>query len=311
MINSISGYASFKPTFKQNLHPIDVKYKNAIIKGIQDKFQFSPKLKDLDSVMGPFEFKELLKKLKPQNFSLGKIAYGNTVTLEDFENINTGLHCVNLHIHTKSSDGSMSVEEYLQQANNYGNKLKKLNNPNSLPYYIGSITDHNNINGVQDAVARIADESITYKNLKFITGCEFLFLDKDCGFKYPAFEALGYCFNPFDKELQNSLSKFISINLIEKIKEFGGILSYAHPIRYCQGNGTNPKFIDYLKKIGIDGIESNYQYLTFKTDKELLNMINGIKKIAVKNGFWETGGTDSHCSNIFHHKAQNFLDELI
>lgn len=72
MINSISGYASFKPTFKQNLHLIDVKYKNAIIKGIQDKFQFSPKLKDLDSVMGPFEFKELLKKLSLRTFLSAK-----------------------------------------------------------------------------------------------------------------------------------------------------------------------------------------------------------------------------------------------
>lgn len=314
MIPKISGYYYNKPVFKQNLHPVDLKYKQALIKGIQDKFQFSVKVADLKSILGPFEFKEILKKLKPHNFSLGNVAFAKPAIIEDFENIANGTHCVNLHIHTNNSDGSMCVDEYLEQSLRYGNKLKRINNNESLPYYITSITDHNNINGVQEVVARIAEEqgkSTVYDNLKFVPGCEFMFNDGNSGFKYTAFEALGYCFNPFDKEIVENLTKFVSINLIDKIKAFGGILSYAHPIRFCQGNGTDLKFIEYLKNIGINGIESNYQYLTFKKDKEVLEMIENTKKVAMKNDFWQTGGTDSHAKNIFCFKATGFLDDIL
>lgn len=314
MLSKISGYKYNKPAFKQNLHPVDLKYKQAIAKGIQDKFQFTVKTTDLKSIVGPYELKELLKKLKPQNFSLGEVKFAKPATLSDFENIINGTHCVNLHMHTKNSDGSISINEYLEQAEKYGNKLKKINNSNSLPYYVSSITDHNNINGIQEAIAKIAEEQgkyNLYENFKFVPGCEFLFNDNESGFKFTAFEALGYCFNPFDKELQEKLSKFISINLIDKIKEFGGILSYAHPIRYCQGNGTDPKFIEYLKKIGINAIEANYQYLTFKKDEEVLEMIENTKRIASEKDLWQTGGTDSHSSNIFCFKAESFLEELL
>lgn len=314
MLPKISGYSCNKPVFKQNLHPLDLKYKQAIAKGIQDKFQFTAKVSDLKSIVGPYEFKEILKKLKPQNFSLGKVAFGKTATINDFEDIANGMHCVNLHIHTSNSDGNMKIDDYLEQANKFGDKLNKLGNNYSLPYYVSSITDHNNINGVQEVIARIADEqgkSNKYGNFKFVPGCEFMFNDENSGFKYTAFEALGYCFNPFDKEIQDKLAKFISINLIDKIKEFGGVLSYAHPIRFCQGNGVEPEFIEYLKSIGIDGIESNYQYLTFKKDEEVLNMIEKAKKIAKENDFLQTGGTDSHSNNIFCFKATNFLKELL
>ena len=43
----------------------------------------------------------------------------------------------------------------------------------------------------------IAEEPKKYKNFKFIPGCEFLFLDNNSGFRFPAFEAVGLGFNPF------------------------------------------------------------------------------------------------------------------
>ena len=40
-----------------------VSYKNALIQGIQRRFQFTPKIEDLDSILTPFELKELLRKI--------------------------------------------------------------------------------------------------------------------------------------------------------------------------------------------------------------------------------------------------------
>lgn len=311
MINSISGYGVNQPIFKHKLQSVDMKYKHALVAGIQDVFQFTPKLENLDSIVTPNQLKTLLKRLSRENFSLGKVAFRKEATIEDFNNILDGTHCVNLHIHTNNSDGSMNVEEYLDQASKYGDKLALINKDNKSPYYISSITDHNNVKGVQKAIAQIAEDPKRYKNFKFVPGCEFMFLDDNSGFKYSAFEALGFCFNPFDAEILEKLGKFNPVKLIQKIKEFGGILSYAHPVRHCQGNGVEPVFVDYLKKIGINGIETNYQYLTFEKDKEVLDTIEYAQKIAKKNQFWETGGTDTHSGNIFTYKAQRFMDKLL
>ena len=311
MLSSISGYKLNNPHFKQNLHPIDYKYKQALIEGIRSQYQFTPKLENLKSIVAPNQLKELLKKLRPQNYSIGKACFAKEATIDDFENITNGTHCINLHIHTNNSDGCMSVPNYLEQARKYGDKLAKIGNKKSFPYYISSISDHNNVNGVQETIASIAEEPDKFKNFKFVPGCEFMFLDKGSGFEFPAFEVLGYCFNPFDKEIVDKLSHFNPIELIKKIKEFGGVLSYAHPIRYCQGNGMTSKFIDYLKGIGVNGIESNYQYINFRKDADIELAIKNSKSIARENGFWETGGTDSHSRNLFHHKAEKFLDELV
>ena len=74
---------------------------------------------------------------------------------------------------------------------------------------------------------------------------------------------------------------------------------------------SSEAFIEYLTKIGINGIESNYQYLNFKNTPEIKEEITKSKKIAKEFNLWETGGTDSHCKNIFHPKAQEILDTLI
>ena len=297
----IGGYKNKSTNFKHNLHPTDYKYKQTLIRGVQEKYQFIPNLESLNSVLGPNELKDILSKVSFENFSLGK----NSI----IENIKLGIHKINLHIHTKHSDGSLTVDEYLEQSKKYADKVADIST-DEIPFYVSAITDHNNVEGVQESIARIADEPKKYKNFKFVPGCEFLFNDPNSKFKFPAFEAVGLCFNPFAKEFTESLSKFNPISLINKIKEFGGILSYAHPIRYCQGNGIKSEFIDYLKSIGINGIESNYQYF-FNNAHELDKSIELVKNIAKENEFWETGGTDTHSRNIFHARVGSYMNELI
>ncbi|MCM1003226.1 MAG: hypothetical protein NC408_02675 [Candidatus Gastranaerophilales bacterium] len=275
----------------------DIRYKQALIRGIQERYQFTPKIEALNSVLSPNELKVFLRNIPSRFFDVG----------DSFENVREGNYRVNLHTHTIKSDGSMTPLEYLEQSVRYADKAAKIKKDN-FPPYISATTDHNNFEASQEVIAMIADEPEKYKNFRFAAGCEFMFLDEESGFKYPAFEAVGLGVNPFAKLF---LDKFNPINIINKIKEFGAVLSYAHPIRYCQGNGQTQAFIDYLKRIGIDGIESNYQYVGFCESSELSEQILESKRIAKENNLFETGGTDTHGSNIFHARAQKILDTLI
>lgn len=276
-----------------------ISYKNALISGIQQRYQFTPKLENLNSVVAPAELHDLLRKIPAAFYEID----------DKFENVKTGKFRANLHIHTEKSDGSLTPAEYLEQSVRYANKVAKQNIKDDFPPYISSVTDHNNFDASAEVIAMIAEEPKKYKNFKFIPGCEFMFWDEQSGLKHPGFEAVGLGINPFSEELLAKLSAFNPISLINKIKEFGAILSYAHPVRFCQKNGMGAEFIQYLKKIGINGIESNYQYVG-KNYPNLSEKITKSKEIAHANNWFETGGTDTHAKNIFHCKAQQFLDSL-
>ena len=199
--------------FNQNLHPLDVKYKQALISGISSKYQFTPKLEDLKPVVAPNELKQYLKKLLPKHFSLGKAGFYIEKDKLDLHPLYIGEHRVNLHIHTQNSDGSMTIDQYLEQSNAYSDKVAQKKYKDDIPPYISAITDHNNVDGVQEVLARVADEPQKYKNFKFVPGCEFMFNDPNSGFEFTAFEAVGLGFNPFSEEILNKLSKFVSIKL--------------------------------------------------------------------------------------------------
>ncbi len=291
-------------TFKAALSPADLVYKQKLIKGIQQKYQFTPKVENLSSVLAPEELKNLLKKFTSKHFSVD--ANG-----KKFENIKNGDFRVNLHSHTRCSDGHISPTEFLEQSKAYADRVAKLNHNDNLPPYTTATTDHNDFKASAEIIAQIAEEPEKYKNLKFVAGCEFLFMDKHNGFAFPAFEVVGLGVNPYDKELVYNTGYFNLIDNIPIIKKDGAILSYAHPSRHLQGNGVEPKFMEYLKKIGIDGIESNYQYINFIKTSELEKIIDEVKKTAIKYNLYETGGTDTHGKNIFSARATKYLDELV
>lgn len=257
--------------------PADLAYKQKIQQGLSDTFNLSCKIEDLDSIVGPFELKSILQKLKSQNYEVGK----------DFR--------ANFHIHTEHSDGSMTVRDFLTLCKKYADEISNKNPEVDIPPLTTAITDHNNIEGSKLALEQIAKNPESYKNYKFVTGCEFL-LD---GYErpYSAFEAVGLGFNPFDKNLNANLQKkYNPLSYIEDIKSAGGILSWAHPLR--QDIKINEKFFAFLKKIGVDGVEGNYQYTNYSyPNKDIL--IQRVKDLARKFDMLETGGTDSHTNTIF------------
>ncbi len=300
-----------KLSFKQHIHPLDLKYKQLLREGIQDTFQFSPKIEDLDSIAGPFELRELLKKFTRKDFLTGYRELDKITSPREFENIKNGDFRANLHIHTNKSDGSMSPQEYLEMSKKYADKVAKIHPNSDIPPYSADTSDHNNIDAAKEIIAAIAEEPKKFKNFKFVSGSEFMFLDNDSPFRFQGFEAMGLGFNPFDAELNQRIQKMNSPELIPTIKKDGGIVSYVHPIKTLQGNGMEPEFIEYLKNKGVNAIESNYQYLNHRNDDSVKQAIEESHRVAEKNNWFKTGGTDSHASNIFGIRAKNILDELL
>lgn len=184
---------------------------------------------------------------------------------------------VNLHIHSKYSDGDAEFLELIEQAKNKNYK------------YI-SITDHNTPQG-----------HIDHKDPIVIPGVEF-----DVWYKYIFLHLLGYGIDPNYENLKKFYAKnkketeadiiriFAKRNLKELINEIhnaGGIAVLAHPA--CCWALNMDKFIRELISMGLDGIEVYYpyprwrKYIKFSTPED-------IEKIANKYHLIKTGGTDCH-----------------
>ena len=185
---------------------------------------------------------------------------------------------VNLHIHTKFSDGEGNAEQILTSAKEKGYKLI-------------SITDHNTIEA--------------HKNLKdsiLLSGVEF-----DCWFGYVYIHLLAYGIDINHPELQPFLAKnkqdtedvlprlFAKRNvkrLIEAIHQAGGIAVLAHPA--CYWAISLEKLLKDLLKIGLDGIEVYYPYprfrsiVKFHSEKTVLRIAEKYPQLI------KTGGTDFH-----------------
>lgn len=311
-ISAVNNKSVSRTVFRANKISVnDLRYKEALISGLKDTFSLSVSPEALESVAGPDEFKSLLKKFTQKDFAVGKYFKKITPLKDAFENILRGLYRVNLHIHTVFSDGKLTLEDFLRQSFIYANKVAKENKPDDLPPYTTAITDHNNVEGVKKAIASIASEPEKYKNLKFVAGCEFRFRDEAGSPALHSYEALGFCFNPFDKELSSSLTDFNDLSIIPKIKEYDGVFSYAHPLRYCQKNKFNEDFLKYLISKGVNGVESRYQYLDFRINDDFIKQIDEVRSLTDKYDLYETGGTDTHSENIFHKAAKFMLTDLL
>lgn len=277
----VSFNTNNKTSFKcAYLPPKDAAYKKLLQKGLQESFGILCNIKDLDAVAGPVELKNIIKKLKPANYEVG----------DNFR--------ANFHLHTTASDGSLTPEEFLEKCRCWADEIFQSGKANDgLPAFCAAITDHDRVKSVQEVIALIAQKPEKYKNFKFVAGCEFLLH----GYKdpHPAFEAVGLGFNPFDKNLEPMMKGFASKNHVcdvKKIKNAGGILSWAHPI--VTPDKINDDFFAFLKTHGIDGVEGNYQYKRW--DKEYVSAVKPmLDKLIKKFKMFVTGGTDSHIKSIF------------
>ena len=189
---------------------------------------------------------------------------------------------VNLHIHSKYSDGKADFKEIIDNKKKNGYKLI-------------SITDHNTVEGHKK-----------YKDEILITGAEF-----DCWFGYVFIHLLAYGIDVENPAIAPFLAKtkaetegdiirlFARRNvpkLIKAIHEAGGIAVLAHPA--CYWAISLESLVKRLIKHGLDGIEVYYPYPRFRKIVKF-HSSKDVKKIADKYPqLIQTGGTDFHGENF-------------
>lgn len=185
-----------------------------------------------------------------------------------------------LHIHSYESDGSLSPKEIIKQAKD-----------RNLRYI--SITDHNTIEAYLST--NILAEEIV------IPGVEF-----DCYYKGNILHILGYGIDIDSKALMPLYAKtkpgrsrnIVRLchlrrpeEVIEKIKEAGGIPIWAHPA--CCWTLSLEEMLQDLIVRGLEGVEVYYPYNGLRGILKFYDK-DYVKNLANKYNMIKTGGTDSH-----------------
>ena len=159
--------------------------------------------KHLKSVMTKEELLKELSKMNEQNF------------IASAENIKNGTFLADLHSHSHYSDGTIKIKDFLNQAVEYGNKLNKINGKK----FIITLSDHDGIKGVEEALKLIVQDPEKYKNIRFVPAAEMSFIMpcKEGSRRFQLFksevetpEVLIYNINPFSKESKNFFNNLYS-----------------------------------------------------------------------------------------------------
>ncbi len=158
----------------------------------------------LKCIMGQNELLSILPKMKNKNY------------VSSFENINAGIFKIDLHSHSNYSDGVGNVEDLLNQAAEYGNKLFSKTGEK----FIFALSDHDEIEGVKKALQLIVKNPDKYKNVRFVPSVELSFVHKSqkSGNQTEGSELLAHCINPFSKNLNNFIKNLHQkrMNMIER-----------------------------------------------------------------------------------------------
>ncbi|MCR5265430.1 MAG: PHP domain-containing protein [Cyanobacteria bacterium RUI128] len=188
---------------------------------------------------------------------------------------------VNLHIHSKYSDGNAEFDDIIRQARDLG--FRKI-----------AICDHNTVEGHKQ-----------YRDSILLPAVEF-----DCWYGYVFMHLLAYGIDVENPKLTKFMAKtkqgteadivriFARRNvkkLIDAIHQAGGIAVLAHPA--CCWAINLDKFVAKLIDIGLDGIEVYYPYQRHRKIFKF-HTTEKVMEIADKYNLVKTGGTDCHTRNI-------------
>lgn len=284
---------------------MDIEYKKAIVKDSGNVFY---RLENLRPVVGEEELSEFIRanNNNPQIYT------------PSAENIQKGIFRANLHMHTTQSDGNASVEQRLDDAQNYAQ-----NNIKNGYMYI-AITDHNTVLGAKDAVEILQKHPKKYKNIKVILGMEVYTAFKSKYYNKPVqIHVLNWCINPYDKFLNTEFYKPENANkwnrtypdrdfddLILMMSDYA-IPGVAHPIRYTNRIGENKflymeEMMNRYKQLSKKPLftEAYYQVYPRYYDKkfveqEILPYMKYVKQKSDEYNIIKTGSTDSHSTTIF------------
>ena len=137
----------------------------------------------LSCVMDKSEFVHQILGLKKYNYSYTPQNIKNCGFQADF------------HMHTVYTDGKISVKKLLDEISEYSNKLYSRTGQK----FNFSITDHDSVKAVKEALVIISENPEKFRNVRFIPGIEMSFSHKSQTTSNPCeiSEVLAYGFNPF------------------------------------------------------------------------------------------------------------------
>lgn len=137
-------------------------YLKSLATGVSEMLGEKINPKSLACVMDKSEFVSEILKLKKQNY---------VYTPENIKNFG---FMADFHMHTNHSDGNISVGNLLDEITEYGNKLFARTGKK----FMFSITDHDSVAGVKEALGIIAKNPEKFRNVRFIPGVELSFPTK-------------------------------------------------------------------------------------------------------------------------------------
>lgn len=289
-------------------HTYDKEYKEALLIGMGEQKE---NVKKLNSIMGEKELEMIIKKYNnyPQAYRIDE------EEKDDRKVFDTKLHRANFHAHTTVSDGQMEVEDFLTQAAEYADEVKKEFPKEKYPYIL-ALTDHNRIEQDKIALRLIFDNPEKYKNLKVILGLEIWGLIE--GGQIPAqkndngIHLLAWAINPYDKAFDSLEYREYPINEVFDFiqNQKYGFIGIAHPIREIDENNIadGKNIYDWLndmldfyaskKRNKLLFAEGYYQRYRFYTEPELLH---AVKVECDKRGIKTTGSLDTHTPRIYEY----------
>lgn len=279
----IAGILLAKTKSVQNIfnkYPLDRDYRKSILKdmGLSIKEH-----KKLNSIIGIQELKDIVRKYEstPEVYSPGIKTYerNGEVKFNGKENLKNFIFGANLHIHTKYSDGKLTIDDFLDQAVTYADKRVE----NGKSPFVIAITDHDSVQGCKDIVNKILQNPKKYKNLKVVLGIEnsSIYYNPHITKDKINIHVLSYGINPFGKDIDKFLTSRLNanknniINVIEEInKDFSSTLNkYNFKYNFDEMNIMAPCVGSSIKT-------SNYylkDYLQFKLIYE--NLITKNQKL--------------------------------
>ncbi len=153
----------------------------------------------LASVVGKSQLTDLLSKYTASDFYLG----------DNLNGVKNLTYRVNLHNHTVHSDGKMTVKQLLEQSRKWADNLANFRKNDRKPPFVVAITDHDTLDGAQEALKILVSEPEKYKNLKLVLGSEAsMSYVNPADVKVPLnLELVGYGLNPFNSMLNDMFAE--------------------------------------------------------------------------------------------------------
>ncbi|MDO4628560.1 MAG: hypothetical protein Q4C70_05210 [Planctomycetia bacterium] len=291
------------------------------------------------SIVGPSEMRAIVKAFQNQVsfYQPGERPTGREreVDTHSLENVYSGQFRANLHIHTRHSDGRLSISTLLRQSAIYADRvassLTEMSVAPYAPFTIG-IADHNRVEGCVEVIQRIYESPRRFRNLRIILGSEVTIRFNAIG-PFPLKNKrhahfLMQCILPQNPKLEEFFLPFAdalppthrsfagapSVTLSQaaqflKTQKFG-LLSVAHPLRLqLRRILVEPQYQTeamrqyiHLFKILLGSrafyVEAFYQAYTGNLATNMVEF-RTILETAAAEHLLVAGGMDTHGNNIF------------